>query len=133
MHGGLAIPGSQTLPLTSGVGLNPNLPTFKRAWDDGHLAIVQGVGYGNPDLSHFNSMAYWMAGRPNAIPDRLDGRWSTATSPVARISTPPPKSEPPCRLHLIGAQQGTVVSAGRPGYGSVTDARSERQYATIRR
>ncbi|MCB0968537.1 MAG: DUF1501 domain-containing protein [Ilumatobacter sp.] len=134
MHGGLAIPGSQTLPLASGVGLNPNLPTFKRAWDDGHLAIVQGVGYGNPDLSHFNSMAYWMAGRPNAIPTTgWMGRWLDGylaggkdLYAAAEVGTSVP-------LHLIGAQrQGTVVSAGRPGYGSVTDARSERQYATIR-
>lgn len=134
MHGGLAIPANQTLRLNATQGLNGNLPTLKRAWDDGHLAIVQGVGYANPDLSHFNSMAYWMAGRPNAIPSTgWMGRWldgylggTNDLYAAAEVGTSVP-------LHLVGNhKKGTVVGASRPGYGSATDTRSERQYTAIR-
>ncbi len=31
--------------------------------DDGRLAIIQGVGYPNPDRSHFRSMAIWQTAR----------------------------------------------------------------------
>ena len=32
--------------------------------ENGRLAIVQGVGYPNPDRSHFESMAIWQTARP---------------------------------------------------------------------
>src|SRR6185295_6075882 len=32
-------------------------------FDTGRLAVVQGVGYPNPDRSHFRSMAIWQTGR----------------------------------------------------------------------
>jgi uncharacterized protein (DUF1501 family) len=60
----LAIPDEQILPLESGMGLNPNLAGLKGLWDDGHLAIVRGVGYPNQNYSHFKSMAIWEAGDP---------------------------------------------------------------------
>ncbi len=134
MHGGLAIPGNQTLPLNGQVGLNPHLTEFKRFWDAGQLAIVDGIGYANPDLSHFNSMAYWMAGRPNALPSTgWLGRWLDGYlggSKDLYAATEVGYSVP---LHLIGRQQrGTVVPPDRPGYGSGTSARQLRQYQTIR-
>src|SRR5260370_40992424 len=47
------------LTLNNQVGLHPNLKGLKASWDAGQLAIVQGVGYPNPNLSHFASMAIW--------------------------------------------------------------------------
>ncbi len=47
------------LTLTNQLGLHPNLKTLKAQWDAGQLAIVQGVGYPNPNLSHFASMSVW--------------------------------------------------------------------------
>ena len=40
-------------------GLHPSLRGLKELFDDGSLAIVQGVGYPNPDRSHFRSMKIW--------------------------------------------------------------------------
>ena len=39
---------------------------FERLYKDGHMAIVQGVGYEHPSFSHFSSMAYWHTGAPNS-------------------------------------------------------------------
>ena len=48
-----------TLALNGQLGLHPNLKGLKATWDAGQLAIVQGVGYPNPNLSHFASMSIW--------------------------------------------------------------------------
>jgi uncharacterized protein (DUF1501 family) len=47
------------LPLSASLGLHPNLKFLKQSFDKGQLAIVQGVGYPNPNLSHFASMSIW--------------------------------------------------------------------------
>ncbi|MCH7571782.1 MAG: DUF1501 domain-containing protein [Planctomycetes bacterium] len=49
----LAIDGSHD------VGLHPNFAPFKALMDDGVASIVQGVGYPNPNRSHFTSMDIW--------------------------------------------------------------------------
>ncbi len=41
------------------VALHPSMKPAKELFDDGRLAIVQGVGYPNPDKSHFRSMRIW--------------------------------------------------------------------------
>ena len=45
--------------LNDQVGLHPQMRSAKSLFDDGRLAIVQGVGYPNPDNSHFRSMRIW--------------------------------------------------------------------------
>src|SRR3982075_4531794 len=47
------------LTLNNQLGLHPNLKGLKASWDAGQLAIVQGVGYPDPNLSHFASMSIW--------------------------------------------------------------------------
>lgn len=42
-----------------GIGLHPNLAAFKEIMDDGAGTIVQGVGYPNPNRSHFASTDIW--------------------------------------------------------------------------
>ena len=46
------------------VGLNPGMRSLKRLYDKGQLAIVQGVGYPNPNRSHFESMDVWQSADP---------------------------------------------------------------------
>jgi uncharacterized protein (DUF1501 family) len=43
------------LKINDYVGLHPNMAPLKQMYDDGHLGIVQGVGYPNPNRSHFRS------------------------------------------------------------------------------
>jgi uncharacterized protein (DUF1501 family) len=59
---GLAIPAASALPIATGIGLHPSLVKLKARYDKGDVAVVQGVGYPNPDLSHFSSMGIWMNG-----------------------------------------------------------------------
>jgi uncharacterized protein (DUF1501 family) len=55
----LALPNEQILTIDHHVGLNPKLAGLKSLYEEGHLAIVQGVGYPNPNRSHFRSTEIW--------------------------------------------------------------------------
>ncbi len=57
----LAIQKEQALQITDEAGLNPALPFFKQLFDEGNLAIMNNVGYPNPDRSHFRSMDIWQS------------------------------------------------------------------------
>jgi uncharacterized protein (DUF1501 family) len=46
------------------LGLNPGMSNFRQMWEQGQLAVVQGVGYPNPDRSHFESMDIWQTADP---------------------------------------------------------------------
>ena len=49
----------QVLKLNDTLGLHPALAGFKALFDAGQLGIVQGVGYPNPNRSHFRSTEIW--------------------------------------------------------------------------
>lgn len=51
--------GAIELDAGRGLGLHPNLRGLRELHDRGSLAIVQGVGYPNPNRSHFASMDVW--------------------------------------------------------------------------
>ena len=66
----ISVPAEQVLHLDDRVGLHPNLKSLKGLYDNGQLAIVQGVGYPNPNRSHFRSMEIWHTARPDGpLPD----------------------------------------------------------------
>src|SRR5262249_13746118 len=49
------------------VGLHPALAALRPMWDAGQLAVVQGVGYPNPDRSHFEAMDIWQSADPKRL------------------------------------------------------------------
>lgn len=50
-------------------GFHPSLPKLRSLWNSEELAIVNGVGYPNANLSHFTSMDFWHTAEPN-LPKR---------------------------------------------------------------
>jgi uncharacterized protein (DUF1501 family) len=59
----LRIPGSELIKVGDGVGLHASLKPVSRLLENGNLAVVQGVGYPNPNRSHFRSMSIWHTAR----------------------------------------------------------------------
>ena len=55
----IAIPSSDVLTMNDVLGLNPALTGFKKLFDAGHLSVVNGVGYPNPNRSHFRATEIW--------------------------------------------------------------------------
>ena len=62
----------EVLQLNDKLGLHPEMDGFKELYDEGVLGIVQGVGYPNPNRSHFRSMDIWHTAKPGVI-DKRDG------------------------------------------------------------
>ena len=55
----LGLTDASILRIDPQTGLHPSLSGLASAYQDGHLAIVQGVGYPNPNRSHFRSTEIW--------------------------------------------------------------------------
>ncbi len=60
----IAIDPKEALRLTEHAGLHPSLTALRSLYDKGHLAVLNSVGYPNPDRSHFRSMDIWHTGSP---------------------------------------------------------------------
>ena len=53
------------LKIDAHFGWQKSMGGMKRLYDEGKIAIVQGVGYAQPSFSHFTSMSFWHTGAPN--------------------------------------------------------------------
>lgn len=131
-RGSLAIPANQVLQITPTLGLNNRLPYLRSLYDRGEVAIVQGVGYPNPDLSHFTSMALWMYGKAgNGAPvNGWVGRWLDGR-PESLFGAATVGSYLP--LHLIGdVRRGTAIPPRGLGFGTSTRPEDLRMYDGVR-
>jgi len=73
----LAIPREQVVALTDSVGLHPALEPLLPFWKSRELAVLQGVGYPEPNLSHFRSIEIWDTASKSQ--DYLQDGWLTRT------------------------------------------------------
>jgi uncharacterized protein (DUF1501 family) len=48
-------------------GFHPAMAAMKPFWDAGQMAIINGIGYPNPNYSHFRSMDIWYTAEPDKI------------------------------------------------------------------
>jgi uncharacterized protein (DUF1501 family) len=55
----IGLKADQVLNLNGEIGFHGSMTGFKNLYDSGHLAVVQGVGYPNPNRSHFRSTEIW--------------------------------------------------------------------------
>ena len=59
----LQIKPDRIIKVNDEIGLHPAMKAAGELLDSGRLAIVQGVGYPNPNRSHFRSMSIWQTAR----------------------------------------------------------------------
>ncbi|MGH8065649.1 MAG: DUF1501 domain-containing protein [Candidatus Entotheonellia bacterium] len=57
----------KVLPINDRIGFNPALGPIKALWEQGKVAIIQGIGYPNPNRSHFRSMDIWHTCEPDKV------------------------------------------------------------------
>jgi uncharacterized protein (DUF1501 family) len=72
---GIRVNERDALALNDEVGLHPRLTGLKQLHDDGLLSVVQGVGYPNPNRSHFVSMDIWHTADASATGPGWLGRY----------------------------------------------------------
>ena len=129
----LAISAQDSLPITEGYGLHPNLPSLKQRYDMGQVAVIEGVGQPVDDLSHFTSMARWMSGHLGGVPTsgwmgrHLDGLSNDIPIPGVTVGSSIP-------LLMLGTKPRTSALPEKvSGLFSVQDDPvDQRQYRAIR-
>jgi uncharacterized protein (DUF1501 family) len=93
------------------VGLNPGMQGLRQLWQQGQLAVVQGVGYPNPQRSHFDSMDIWQS----ADPKRL-----TKTGWLGRAAVESKENSGGVPILHIGGNRLPLAVTGAPGGGAVS-------------
>jgi uncharacterized protein (DUF1501 family) len=63
----LKVEPEEVLALDDKVGFNPAMAPLKELYDEGKVAVLQGIGYPNPIRSHFRSMDIWHTARPDKV------------------------------------------------------------------
>ena len=61
------IPQNKVIPIDDHYGFNPSMGPVKSLWDEGKVDIINGIGYQNPNRSHFRSMDIWHTAEPDSI------------------------------------------------------------------
>lgn len=101
----LAVSEDRVLKLDDVTALHPELASLRDAWDAGELAVVQGVGYPEPNRSHSRSMDIWQS----AIPDRVDTGSGWIGRTLARA-----KGAPAHDLFVLGGGPTPLAFRGAP-------------------
>jgi uncharacterized protein (DUF1501 family) len=93
------------------VGLHPGMQGLRAMWEEGQLAVVQGVGYPNPQRSHFESMDIWQSADP---------RGKVATGWLGRTAVQNDDGSGRVPILHIGSNRLPLAVFGAPGGGAVT-------------
>lgn len=101
----LAVPTAEALKINEHVALHPSLDGMASLLDDGLCTIVQGVGYDNPNRSHFESMDIWHSCRRKgqSRSDGWIGRFLDANQAISGGAVP--------ALHFGSGQQPVALLA----------------------
>jgi uncharacterized protein (DUF1501 family) len=60
----MGLKGDNVIPIDDRIGFNSHMAPFKRMYDKGMMAILMGIGYPEPNRSHFRSMDIWHTAEP---------------------------------------------------------------------
>ena len=63
----IVIQQDQVLPINDTLGLNAHAAPLKRLYDEGKMAVIQGIGYPNSNRSHFRGMDIWHTCEPDRV------------------------------------------------------------------
>lgn len=110
----LRLGAGQVLRLDNYLGLHPRLTGLHELWDEQKLAIIQGVGYPNPNRSHFESMDIWhtaLTTTPVSGTGWL-GRWLDESVPR--------EAQAAWALHVGGGKQPLALAAERVRVPSIS-------------
>lgn len=103
----IAIPRDQVLQLDETTGLHPSLAAIMPLWQAAEVAVVQGVGYPDPNLSHFRGIEIWDTA--SASDQYLDQGWLSRTF----SQYPPPASFAAEGVCIGSADLGPLAGSAR--------------------
>ncbi|MBI4548257.1 MAG: DUF1501 domain-containing protein [Ignavibacteriae bacterium] len=108
----IAIPENQVIPLVNNAGLHPAMGDMKILFNEKKLCIVRGVGYPNPNLSHFRGTDIWLTASDanQTLTSGWLGRYLDQEFPDYPDGYPNTVAPDPLALQI-----GSVVSLGLQG------------------
>jgi uncharacterized protein (DUF1501 family) len=122
----IALPRDQLLQISEKEGLHPSLKPLMPLWQDKQLAVVQGVGYPNPNLSHFRSIEIWDTASKSE--EYLGAGWLARTF----AAMPTPKQFAADGVVVGGNDMGPLSGPGSRAI-SLADTRQFLQQARLAR
>jgi len=132
----IGIPSAAVLKLNDRIGFNPALKGLNELYAQGKLAIVQGVGYPNPNRSHFEATQIW----ETAAPDRpqqygwlgryLDRRYPAGAKPSSLFEAVSLGDTLPAALVASHVEVPAIGALGAFAYNAGRDL-AEKQSAGI--
>jgi uncharacterized protein (DUF1501 family) len=118
----LRLSSGQIHKITPEIGLHPSMGAMAKLVENKRLAVIQGVGYPNPDRSHFRSMEIWESGRLENDAKALEtgwlGRTLDSTAGNAKAGQDPPG------LHIGNRSLPLALRSKKTGVPSVESLES---------
>lgn len=116
----LGIPEAQVIKLGEKLGLHPSLAGLKQLYDEKKVAILQQVGYPNPNRSHFKSMDIWQSASPDvSLPYGWIGRHFDGLSKVGPLNPVVALGLSTEKPRALSAQRASI-----PCFASLADIQS---------
>jgi uncharacterized protein (DUF1501 family) len=119
-RGNILVQKSQILKLTDETGLHPSMPELTNLYKEGKVQIIQGVGYPNPNLSHFRSKDILMSASDSNININSGwmGRLFSNKFPGYPAGYPSTSKPHPIAL-TIGSTSSAICQSELANYSSV--------------
>ncbi len=116
----LRLSSGQIHKITPEIGLHPSMGALAKLCENKRLAVVQGVGYPNPDRSHFRSMEIWESARLENDAKAIETGWLGRTLDAA---TGKAGQDPPC-LHIGNRALPLALRSKKTGVPTVESLES---------
>jgi uncharacterized protein (DUF1501 family) len=133
----IGIAANQVLKLDGRIGFNPALKGLHELYRQGRVALVQGVGYPNPNRSHFEATQIW----ETASPDRpqqygwlgryLDKRFSSGVKPTSLFEAVSLGDMLPAALVASHVEVPAIGALGAFGYNTGRDLASKQSAGVL--
>ena len=134
---GIRLTENQVLKLNDRIGFNPALKGLHELYQRGRVALVQGVGYPNPNRSHFEATQIW----ETASPDRpqqygwlgryLDRRFSGGAKPASLFEAVSLGDALPAALVASHVEVPAIGALNAFGYNTGRDLASKQSAGVL--
>jgi uncharacterized protein (DUF1501 family) len=112
----IALPENRVLKLTNATGLHPSMVGMKSLFDQGNLAVVQGVTYPSSNFSHFRSTDIWMSGSDfnEYLNTGWAGRYLDSQFPQYPVGYPSQAMPDPLAIQISASPSLTLKGTSSP-------------------
>ena len=133
----IAVDAASVLRVNDRIAFNPALAGLNELFKEGHVALIQGVGYSNPNRSHFEATEIW----ETASPDRpqqygwlgryLDRRYPAGTKPASAFESVALGDTLPAALVSAHVDVPAIGALGAFSYNTGRDLASKQSAGVL--